>query len=58
MTWTIVFQAIMAALQFPAELGAFINLIRTTPAEQHASLLIAMQKEADTMKQTGRPTWG
>lgn len=57
MSFTLLLQAIMAALKFPTELGAFIKLIQTTPAAQHASLLVAMQKEADNMKATGRPTW-
>lgn len=58
MDFSLILSAIIAALKFPTELGAFIKLIQATPAEQHASLLVAMQKEADNMKATGRPTWG
>lgn len=57
MTLASILTIIQGVLQFPAQVTALIKILQATPAQQHDQLVAAMQKEADTLKQTGRPTW-
>lgn len=52
----VILQAIIAALQFPQELGAFIKLLQATPQEQHEALMVQIQSQAASFKATGRPS--
>ncbi len=57
MNVVLIFQVILAALQFPVQIMSFIKLLKDTPEEKHDQLLSAMQKEADKINDTGRPIW-
>lgn len=48
---------IKAALDFPAELRAFIKLISKSPAEKRAEILERVMKESDSIDHGGRPQW-
>jgi len=57
MTLTAICSIILGALQFPKEVLALINALKSTPEEQHAQLVAAIQAEQNRLQQTGRPTW-
>lgn len=59
MTLTLIFQAIVAVLNFPDAMAAFIKLISKTPAEKQADI-VAQVNAMITASQTspdGRPKW-
>lgn len=50
--FTLIVSAIMAALKFPAELKAFIELIKGTPEEQRANLLARIKDASQKADET------
>lgn len=51
-TLTLIFTAITAALKFPTELKAFIELIQGTPAEQRAKLMVKIKDASQLADET------
>lgn len=46
---------ISGVLKFPGEVMALIRLLQGTPEEHRQKIMEAIQKEADSFKNTGRP---
>lgn len=56
MSITLIFQAIMAVLNFPAAMSAFIKLLSKTPDEKKADIVTALQAQLQSFEDTGRPS--
>jgi hypothetical protein len=58
-TLTLIFQAIIAVLNFPAAMAAFIKLVSKTPAEKQADIVAQVNAMIDASESSpdGRPKW-
>lgn len=50
-------ELLTGVLKFPGEIHKLIVLLSKTPAAKRSELITALQKEADSIAQTGRPKW-
>ena len=57
MTFAVILEIILGALKFPSEVLALVRILKDTPEQSREKIMAAMQKEADSFAQTGRPTW-
>lgn len=57
MNLALIFQAIMAALKFPAELSAIIRLLEKTPEEKRRDVSAKIQADLESVLSGGRPKW-
>lgn len=57
MQFAAIIELITAILTFPKEVGALYRMLKSTPEENRQKIMIAAQKETDSFKETGRPTW-
>lgn len=57
MTFAAIMELITAVLTFPKEISALYKMLKATPEENRQKIMIAAQKECDSFKKTGRPTW-
>lgn len=57
MTIAAVLEIIKGVLSFPDEVLSLIRMLKGTPEENRQKIMLAMQKEADSFEQTGRPQW-
>ena len=48
---------IKGVLEFPDAVLKLIKALQSTPSEKHDAMMAASQKEWDSFKETGRPTW-
>lgn len=44
-------------LKFWDQVTWLIKILQDTPEEKHQALITAMNKEAESLKKTGRPVW-
>jgi len=56
MSIAVIFQVVLAALKFPAEMTAFIKLLSKTPDEKKAEITAALEKQLQDFLDTGRPS--
>lgn len=57
MTFAAALEIIAGFFTFSKEIFALIKMLKNTPEENRQKIMLAAQKEADTFKKTGRPTW-
>lgn len=48
---------ISGILKFWDQVTWLVRILRDSPEEKREEIMIRIRKEADTLKETGRPTW-
>jgi len=56
MSLAVILQAVLAALQFPAEMTAFLKLLQKTPDEKKSEISAAIESQLQEFENTGRPS--
>lgn len=57
MSIALIFEVLMAAFKFPAELSAFIKLISKSPEEKRQAIMLEVGKWAEESSGGERPKW-
>lgn len=57
MTLVTILELIKGLFDFPQQVLALVRVMRATPEENREKIIAAMQKEADSFANTGRPDW-
>lgn len=50
-------EIIKAVLQFPDAVLRLVKLLQKTDQEKHEALIVSIEREAESLKKTGRPVW-
>lgn len=58
MNLALILEAVIAAFKFPSEVIRLVRLFQGTEVEAREKIMTQIEAEAESLRKTGRPTWG